>query len=193
MYWVIASERVTDDEGGYLEIDDSLALGEMDPDAWPLGHLLGLELAGSVQLVGHRRRGYRDPPPDFHDSRLCLMSERMVRTLRDTGVGNLETYPVTVVSEPGNERWPFALVNVVGLVAAADMAKSEWQAGDEGPLGGAVHFDSLVLDERSCLGLLMFRLAQHRETVLVHDRVRGAFESAGLRGVAFIDPSQWST
>jgi hypothetical protein len=42
-------------------------------------------------------RGYRGPPADFYDFRVCLMSERMVRVLRGVGVDNIQTYPAFLV------------------------------------------------------------------------------------------------
>src|SRR5262245_34137795 len=52
----------------------------------------------------------------------CLMSKRLVEALRGSGVDNLQIFPAVLTeASSGAVRDDYCVVNVIGLVAAADM------------------------------------------------------------------------
>ena len=62
-------------------------------------------------------------------------------------------------------------MNVIGLIAAADMAQSEATVHPGGALID-VDFDSLVVDEAKTKGAMIFRLAESTNALLVSQRLR---------------------
>ena len=90
--------------------------------------------------------------------KVLLFSDDMLKALASAGVDNLELYPALLTDPTSGKKWTnYKAVNIIGLVACADMDKSEWEA----PSGSAiidVDFDSLAIDESKTRGLLMFRL-----------------------------------
>jgi len=191
MYYVLDCDRLTDDEGGTLEVNDAIDAG-VDLEQWSISLPLKLPTAGPFELKGRAVRGYQGPPADFYDFRVTLMSGPMVETLRRAGVDNLMTYPVTIVDEETGARWPFFAVNIIGRVAAADMVKSEWSSSHDPPQGD-VEFETLVIDPARARGQLFFRLAENLTTILVHQRIKVALEKARLTGMSFVDPADWQT
>lgn len=79
---------------------------------------------------------------------------------------------------------------LVGLAAAADLAKSQI-ASPDGDFVGDSQIHNLVIDESKTHDLLMFRLKEKFSTLLVHRKVREAIESRGIDGVEFIAPEDY--
>jgi hypothetical protein len=121
----------------------------------------------------------QDPPLLDYISGKCLMSKNLVETLEAAGVDNLQKFdaPMTDVRD-GEINHGFCVVNVVGLVEAADMDSS-----DSLPLGSNVVFTKLAVDPEKAQGLIMFRLAESRSDLIVHERVARAIEAGDFRGV----------
>ena len=109
----------------------------------------------------------------------CLMSRRLVETLEGAGVDNLQKFEAELHDETSGEinRY-FYVVNVVGLVAAADLSKSKSL-----PLGGGHVFTDLTVDPSKTQGLLVFRLAESLIDIIVHERVAKAIEAGKFHGV----------
>jgi len=185
-YYVLECDRVMDDEGGYLEVDDSIDVyldPEMELDDWTSGIRLDVKVDRPFVLSARAVRGYTGPPADLYDFRVTLMSERMLLALREVGVDNLDVYPAQVVEEGTGRSWTLFAVNIIGRVAAADLRRSVWSSAHP-ELQGDVMFDRLVLDPRATMGLPLFRMAESVRTILVPALSRGATELAGGLGLA---------
>jgi hypothetical protein len=191
MYFILDCEQLVDDEGGTLEVDDTID-AEVELDDWSLGLPLAVKPAGPFLLPARAVRGYQGPPADLYDFRVCLMSERMVNVLHAAGVDNIDLYPAYLVDDRTRGRWPFFVVNIIGRVAAADLTRSTWSSSD-GAIRGEVHFEQLVLNPPAAAGLLLFRSAENLRTLVIHERVKARLERAGLGGVSFVAPSEWQT
>jgi hypothetical protein len=109
---------------------------------------------------------------DFYPD-VGLMSKRLVAALQEAGVDNLQTFPAVLNNSRNGETIDdFLAVNVVGLVAAADLgASSTSQVAD------VKYFHKLVIDPKRATDLLMFRLAESRMDVIVEERVARAVGS----------------
>jgi len=109
----------------------------------------------------------------------CLMSLSLVETLQAAGVDNLQTFPAVLSEETtGEVREDYCVVNILGLVAAADMQQS-----DAISLGGGQVFSSLEVDKDKAKKLLFFRLAESLTDVIVHEKVAKAIEVGEFPGV----------
>lgn len=114
-------------------------------------------------------------PSDYY-SGSNLMSKRLVETIQACGVTNLQLFPAVITREDSREGLPdYLVVNIVGLIAAADMASSKSR-----PLADVQFFEKLVLDPSQARGLLMFRLAESRADVIVAAKVAQAIQAGGF-------------
>jgi hypothetical protein len=136
--------------------------------------------------------------PDFpgvmvpmFDSGILLMENKMLEELSKAGVDNLDVYDA-VIQDPatGNTFTNYKAVNIIGAVACADLANSEFQAPSGAPIVDT-DFDSLAIDADKAGGLLMFRLAEAVNGIVVHENVRTQLEHAGIPHLDFTDPADW--
>jgi len=84
----------------------------------------------------------------------------------------------------------YKVVNVVGVVAGADLGRSVYEASDGVPLID-VSFDSLAIDEKRVAGLLLFRLAESLSAIVVHDRIKKHLLARGFDMLTFRDPAKY--
>lgn len=122
---------------------------------------------------------YTDPP---------LWRDDLIQALRDCGVYNFDLYNVAIHDpDDGTIHTNYKAVNVLGLVAAADMQKSVATVHDGIPLID-VDFDKLVVDEKKTRGIKLFRLAESSNAILVHETVRDCLLEKGFGSdLAFYD------
>jgi hypothetical protein len=121
---------------------------------------------------------------------LPLMTHRLADALREAGVDNIDFYEAEIHDEAsGQVLRTHVAFNLVGLVAAADLAASRHVAAD-GPLV-TVSFQSLSLDADKARGALMFRLAESTMGVVVHESVKRVVEARGIDTLDFVRPSDW--
>jgi hypothetical protein len=122
---------------------------------------------------------------------ILLFSDELVEAVRDAGVDNIDCYDAVLVDPVGGKRHTnYKAVNIIGMVAAADLAASEFHA----PSGRALidtDFDTLVLDEERANGLLLFRLAESVNAIVVHARVKQHLEKRGIPNLDFVAPDAW--
>jgi len=128
------------------------------------------------------RFSYRDPydkPLLDYIAGKCVMSRRLVETLEMAGVNNLQKFKAELRDEKSDlVNRDFYVVNVIGLVAAANFSKPESL-----PLGGGHVFTNLTVIPGEAHDLLMFRLAESLIDVIVHEQVAKVIEAGNFRGV----------
>jgi hypothetical protein len=190
-YCVLDCDRVTDDEGGTLEVDDGIDTG-VDLDEWSTGLPLNIAPKQPFVLKARAVRGYQGVPADFYNFRICLMSEKMVKALRRAGVDNLQLFPAQVLEQTTGQRWPIFAVNIIGRVAAADLAASEWKCYEDPPIG-SIHFENLAFTPQAGYSLPLFRLAENLDSIVISSTVKSALKQAALTGVDFIVLADWQT
>ncbi len=115
-----------------------------------------------------------------------LFRDDFIQALRDAGVDNLISYRCAITDpDDGKVYTNYKAVNVIGLIAAADMDKSNATVYPNGPPLIDADFDGLVVDESKTHGALLFRLAESNNAILVHESVKEHIESLGYVDVAF--------
>ncbi len=128
--------------------------------------------------------------PDVFDPNGLVLSDRLYRTLVDFGVENLDAYPVVLHDEKTTERFTgYWAINVIGLIAAADLKKSSAIVQPGGPVID-VAFDNLVIDEAKARGALMFRLVENTGNVWLHESLVAHIKKSGFPGIEFFKSSQ---
>lgn len=127
---------------------------------------------------------------EMYQDSYVLMTDRLVNALRDAGVDNLQLFDAAIRDpRTGSTATNYKVVNVIGVVAAADLGKSAYTASGA-PLID-VSFDSLVIDEKRVGGLLLFRLAESLSAIIVHDRVKQHLLANGFDMLTFRDPAKY--
>jgi hypothetical protein len=127
--------------------------------------------------------------PSTLGTRIPLFRDDLIASLRACGVDNLDLYAATVSDpEDGTVHENYKAVNILGLVAVADLQASRYVT--HGAPVADVDFDALVVDESKARGLLMFRLAESVNAVLVHEKVKDRLTQAGFDDLAFNIPAE---
>ena len=80
--------------------------------------------------------------------------------------------------------------NLIGLVSVVDLGRSRVVGGSRSGLID-VDFDSVAIDAEKAADLLMFRLAESTNAIVVHERVRRRVIDAGIDTVTFLPPERW--
>lgn len=147
--------------------------------------------ANALFEIDEQDEGSLDP---YIDVMFPLMSEDLLRAIRGAGVDNIEAYPAVIVETRTRARHTnYMLVNVVGVVKAADLAASDLETpGSDDPTLVDVCFNSLSLAERGIPDLPLFRLAESVYTLLVHKNVREHLLAAGLTQLTFTPPAEYA-
>jgi hypothetical protein len=125
------------------------------------------------------------PLPTFLPQPVPLMRKDLLDTMRAAGVNNLDAYPAELYYPDGSlAEGEYFIVNVIGVIAAADLANSEYDVDQPENLI-SMGFDSLAIDSEKTKGALMFRLAESIASVIVHEQVVKAVQAAGIPLVEF--------
>lgn len=132
------------------------------------------------------------PKPMYGSEAVPIMRGDVIAALASAGVDNIDYYDA-VLRDPstGKEYTNYKAFNIIGLVACADMGSSERMPGSTSDIGD-VDFHALVIDEKKARGLLLFRLAESVNAIVVHEKVKDRIEAAGIPGFYFYGPGEWS-
>jgi hypothetical protein len=128
----------------------------------------------------------------MYKSAAPLMRTDLLVALGDAGVDNLQLFDA-ILRDPFKraDHKDYKAVNVVGVVAAADLGASQMMGTSDSTLVD-VDFQRLVFRENVASDLLLFRLAESVNAIVVHDRVKRHIESAGIPGMTFYASGEWS-
>ncbi|WP_431688126.1 imm11 family protein [Hahella sp. NBU794] len=130
--------------------------------------------------------------PSYLQAAAPIFRDDLISALEECGINNLETYNAEI-SDPDNGAVysNYKVVNIIGLISAADMQKSAAIVHDSGssPLYD-VDFDSLVIDPAKAGGHYFFRLAESTNALIVHEKVKQHLLAKGFTDLAFYEPSK---
>jgi hypothetical protein len=119
---------------------------------------LPIPLVYTLQHMIPDADGHGPHMPSTLGAGIPLYRVDFIAALEEAGVDNLDYYDA-IVKDPDNGKvyTHYKAVNILGLVAAADMAKSDAVVHEGGPIID-VDFDRLVIDDKKAAGFLFFRL-----------------------------------
>ncbi len=183
MYFKLRSDYPMDDDGGYYMPEDGIDFDGVA--SWALGRRFTRPPPDPIRIALVPIQGFTGEPPPMFDRYMCLMNEDMVTALRGCGVDNLDVYRAVLVDDVNAREFRYFAVNILELVAAADLGKSRWSSFD-GDARLDTHFESLALDPAKAGGRLMFRLAEDTAAIVVHEKVKQALETAGIPNLRFL-------
>jgi hypothetical protein len=128
--------------------------------------------------------------PALFNRGILLLRDDLLAAMAAAGVDNLDAYEAVVREPDGSRSYTnYKAVNIVGLVAAADMSRSKATVHPGGPVID-VEFDDLVLDPSRARGALMFRLAEATGSIFIHDRLRRHLLASGFDELTFLPPGE---
>jgi Immunity protein family (Imm11) len=131
--------------------------------------------------------------PAYFKGRIPVLRDDLLNAMRQAGADNLDAYPVRLIDpDSGTTYDNYKAVNIIGLIAAADMGASTATVHPGGPVID-VDFDHLVVDETKTGGALIFRLAESTNVILVHERLRDRLLAAGFAELEFLPPESVAT
>ena len=117
--------------------------------------------------------------PDFFDTTIPVMSQRLLELLAVAGVSNLDTYPVVLRNRRDDTtRGDYVAVNVVGCVDAVDLSRSPHELKRGRPrFSGAIEIDP------SRTALAAFRLPYSPRFIVLAEPVAQCLQSHDLDSV----------
>ncbi len=163
------------DAGPFIEI-----VGHT-PDTADLPWVQGTRFDPPPQpLVLELDPSYGSDFPDFFDTTVPVMSNRLLALLRGLAIDNIDAFPVQL-HHPGTGELVtgWQAVNVIGNVDAADLSQSEYRL-----VLGDPHFTGrIVIDAARTGGLPLFRLENGPGFLVCTVSVAQAVKAAGLKAV----------
>ncbi len=157
-----------------LENDSQFETGNYlnEPDNLPVelsfirGDLITLNLDEPLVFTTNAQAG--DELRHFLRSSIPIMSKQFVEVLQGAGVDNLQLIKAIVKSEVDGTIWPdYYAVNVLGLIACAELDKSDYAE----IMPGHYRFRELAIDATKAKGALLFRLKEHSPSIIIHESV----------------------
>jgi hypothetical protein len=144
----------------------------------PLGYELDADYPGELLPM------YKSAAP--------LMRDNLLDVLSSCGVTNLQLFDA-ILTDPraGDEHRDYKAVNVIGAVKAADLAASKLMPTSNSTLIDA-DFDRLAFRQGIPGDLLIFRLAESVNAIVVNELIKTSVESARIPGMTFFASGEWS-
>lgn len=122
---------------------------------------------------------------------ILLWHDELVKAVKSAGVENIDCYDCVLNDPVAGIRYEnYKAVNIIGLVAAADLDKSVYSTPSGVPLIDT-DFDSVVIDKNKTHGFLIFRMAECVSAIVVHQAVKDSIENMALPYIDFIPPEKW--
>jgi hypothetical protein len=144
--------------------DDSSFLG---------GSLITKQLPALVFEINFPKK---ENPPHFFGDEIPLVSKAFLEALKKCGIDNFQSFPAKLINPDTGQSWEdYLAFNVVGLVKAADMEKSDFDTLMEGDDDGIevplVAFRDVVLEKAKTNGMDMFRMAESPVALVISEKI----------------------
>jgi hypothetical protein len=113
----------------------------------------------------------------------AFLAERKVYdTLVAAGVDNVDAYPAVIQNTDTGEQFDdYFFLNVIGVVACADLANSDYaELG-----GGSRIIDGVAIKADRLPSAHLFRLAEDQLKIVVSDQVQSRLLAAGFTDIHF--------
>ena len=152
----------------------------------------GYKKPPQTPIVAIIEKGDEGVMAEFWDNPVPLMSRKLYERLLSAGIDNLEVYPAEIrEAASGKVHSDYVAFNLIGSVAAADLKGSKYTDTEAPSIDGG--FTSLKLDELKAKGLLLFRLAEAVNAIVVHEKIKAHIEGGNITTLTFLPPERWGT
>lgn len=176
MYYKLDSDFPMTDDNTYFHISDGI---EIDGIAsWARGEPL-IATPPNPIVITIEKIGDSDDlslrPIAFNDANLCVAIPEIVDALIACGINNIQTYPAILRDVTTQKEYPYCAINIIGLIKAADLSKSDWINLDGEARMDTVFLD-LVLDTDKIRSYDLFRLYEDTGTIIISEKVKKSLE-----------------
>ena len=164
--------------------DPDLANTDTCPDvdvAWTMGVFHDEDVEEPIVCPLNKKRGRK--MRDLFLTDIPLFSTKLVSALENAGVDNLQKFKAEIIGFDNEIYHNYFAVNIVGLIACADLNESKYLPDTEPPL---MSFSRLVIDERKAHGINMFRLAEDSLHILISEDVKRRLDIEHFVGLNLI-------
>lgn len=189
MYYILDCDAPLSPNGeALIEIHNNFRVGGIR--LWEVGVRHEKDVPVPIEVMFDTFRGYDGPPVELLDVGIPIMSERLADALTLAGVANIDFYDATLTHSKTGTTYRYKAFNIIGLIAAADMTRSEWSSTDGEPLIN-VSFTHLALNESTMPNQSLFRLAENINAIVVSAAVRDHVLASGIATLKFTRPEDW--
>lgn len=118
--------------------------------------------------------------PDFFDTTVPVMSNRLIAFLVNLGVDNMDTYPVVlhnIVS--GEDVLSYSAVNVIGCIDATKLESSQYRLR----FGKPYFTGTIVIDNSKVNGSSFFRTLYGPGFIVISQRIADALKTEFWSGI----------
>ena len=159
---------------------------ELDEDDFSLGKIVDYDVDKKLEFDLVEYEDGAVGLPDMFKDEYLIMSDRLVDIFKKAGVDNFQLFPAILKDEKRNVTLNnYMVVNIIGLIRAADMEKSEYiDMGGTGQI--AVGFRNLVIDESQTGGALIFRMAESISTIIIHESIKKILDASEIKYLRYI-------
>ena len=189
MYWIWANERTSDGQARIHGTPEAVSRGDFSFD-------YGVRIERVVPLIEIVRD--EDSQGVLTDNLIApgvrglVFSGRLRRVLDEVGVTNIDYYPCRMRNPlDGTSTDDYRVANLIGEIACVNRPKSDLEMDPDDPQQ-IMFINSLVLIEDAIGEASMFRLAEQKQVIVAHDRVKDACQAVGITGVKFYAPEEFS-
>ena len=158
---------------------------------WQNGRMLANGTYDFSKLCFLSETPHISPFPDYsRDGHGCpVFSDKLKNIMEAAGCDNIEYFPAQIVEYNSSEpQSGYYAANIIGLIQCIDMDESEVDEDEDGNIDEIEH---LVIDESATRDLLIFRLAEMQDVILIHEHFKKPIEEAGITGVSLVPCDQW--
>lgn len=189
MYKIIECELpLTKNGEALIEVNNTFRVGSARN--WKGGRKHKAQIPQPIRIDFEPFRDYPGPPMEYLDQGIPIMSRRLSVALQEAGVNNIDFYDVILRNSNTKEEYQYKAFNIIGKIAIADLASSEY-INHDGKLLGDVGFKNLVIDEQKANEQFLFRLAENINAVMVHEKIIKSIKNNGIETLSFIEPNDW--
>lgn len=150
---------------------------------WVGGQVFTVPLAHQVLMLDPE---YGKNLPDFFDTTIPVMSERLLDFLTAQGIHNINVYPVTLQNgETGQQIRGYSAVNILGSLDCANLDESEYEM----TFGSPEFTGRILLDEARVQGAKCFRLENGPGLVVISEDIANALSRETWEGL-LVQPTE---
>lgn len=187
MYWVMFTERQTDNEKILFGVPPLIEDLDLECDE-------GIHITGNVPLIEFESEEDFETltdnlsAPGFGG---LLANKRVSQKLREAGANNIQEFPVLLKGVNNNQDCTdYDLINIIGDADIVDYDKSDVSIFESGNIRS---IESLsFIDTSNMILHYIFRLSSCLPIIIVHDKVKQAFEANNITGFTFYKPEEFS-
>jgi hypothetical protein len=150
----------------------------------PFGMFLGRPLSPPLDEVKVQVTSLNHIPDMWWIGPYFAVSDRVLRTINDSGETHFELFPMSVTAKKHDLRGAMFVVNLLDNVPCLDRDASCFSVDEDGFID---NISRLVIDEgRVPEGRTLFRLAEKADLILARSKLVEPLQQLAVRGVRFI-------